>query len=261
MSYRITAKVMDMTLPPSQKLVLFALANAANDEDFTCWPSHKRIAEIACVSIATAKVCLNALRDAGLISWEPRVQKMGGDSSNLYLIDFAKLTPVRIQLPPSQNLATPPSESGYPSVNTVNEPITEPSNTHIDEIPPSEVPEWLTILRQAVPYKLDPTKERALIQSVSRLGLADDLVSSTAQSLAAQWPYKSHKHLDLTLMSWLRGSMKRNGVSQGGEVRPDSRDDALEQAAVRSMARQKRMDELGISPMSRARREADGTST
>ena len=76
------------------------------------------------------------------------------------------------------------------------------------------VPEWLTALRKASPYKLTAAKETALIRSVSTLGCAPDRLMSAAESLASQWPYKQHKHIDMTLLSWLRRNGNGNGTTQ-----------------------------------------------
>ena len=76
------------------------------------------------------------------------------------------------------------------------------------------VPEWLTVLRKAAPYKLTAAKETALIRSVSTLGCAPDRLMSAAESLASQWPYKQHKHIDMTLLSWLRRNGNGNGTAQ-----------------------------------------------
>ena len=76
------------------------------------------------------------------------------------------------------------------------------------------VPEWLMALRKAVPYKLTAAKETAFIRSVSTLGCAPERLVSAAESLASQWPYKQHKHIDMTLLSWLRRPNNGNGTAQ-----------------------------------------------
>lgn len=66
-------------------LVLLALADSANGEDFTCWPSHKFLADKARCSVMTVRRAIERLVDSGLLEIEPRF-KGREQTSNLYTL-------------------------------------------------------------------------------------------------------------------------------------------------------------------------------
>ena len=78
-----------------------------------------------------------------------------------------------------------------------------------------EVPEWLTILREADTYSVTQAQEATLIANVAKHGVSVDRAVETANSLTSQWPYKKHKRIDLTFMNWAKGS--RNGRAWGDD--------------------------------------------
>jgi hypothetical protein len=69
-------------LSPSQKLILMALADAANDFD-VCWPSVSTVATKCCVSIRTVRRVMQKPQHCGLMLSEPRYRKDGSCSSNI----------------------------------------------------------------------------------------------------------------------------------------------------------------------------------
>ncbi|PKY66264.1 hypothetical protein CYJ25_04610, partial [Schaalia turicensis] len=54
-------------LDTSQVMVLLALADAANDDGFACWPSQETLARKSRMSVRSVKRHIATLRDAGLI--------------------------------------------------------------------------------------------------------------------------------------------------------------------------------------------------
>lgn len=60
--------------PPSQRLVLIALAYHA-DQEGVCWPSINRISSITGLSEATVIRCLTSLEQAGLVSYLSRSRR------------------------------------------------------------------------------------------------------------------------------------------------------------------------------------------
>lgn len=80
MSIRLMNKVWDMQLPASQKIVLLALADQANDEGY-CWPAIPTIARRSSKSERTIFAMLVDLENAGHLS---RKQRTG--TSTLYVI-------------------------------------------------------------------------------------------------------------------------------------------------------------------------------
>jgi DNA-binding FadR family transcriptional regulator len=66
-SWVALAHAWHIAVPPRDKLVLLALADHANDEDFTCFPSIRHLAEKCCMDRATVFRALASLEEHGLI--------------------------------------------------------------------------------------------------------------------------------------------------------------------------------------------------
>lgn len=82
---------MDKTdLPPTQTLVLLALADHADDAGI-CQVSARTLATMICRSRPCLFRALAALEDRGLLERAPRYDKRGGRTSNVY----------RLHVPPS----------------------------------------------------------------------------------------------------------------------------------------------------------------
>jgi hypothetical protein len=94
-------------LQPAPKLVLMALADAANDYG-VCWPSARTIARKCCISIRTVRRLIAELRTARLLLVESRKRGDGSCTSNQY----------RLAMDPTDNV-TP---GGTP---TVTDPASE----------------------------------------------------------------------------------------------------------------------------------------
>lgn len=89
MHHHVNSAFEKTDLRPVEKLVLIALANHADANDF-CYPSHSRLARLSNVSIATIKRVLKVLEKQGLVKIEARSREFGGKSSNGYTL---KITP------------------------------------------------------------------------------------------------------------------------------------------------------------------------
>ncbi len=74
MSVRVMAAVWDLPLPPSEKLVLLALADWAHD-DGKCWPSIKAVADKSGVSQRTVQRMLRGAEKSGLLKRKEIVGK------------------------------------------------------------------------------------------------------------------------------------------------------------------------------------------
>ena len=82
-------------LPSTSKLVLMALADAADDEG-NCWPSVATIAVKACVSTRTVQRVIQTLTERQLLSVQQRYRSNGSCSSNGYRLSLGggdKLSP------------------------------------------------------------------------------------------------------------------------------------------------------------------------
>ena len=75
-------------LTPTLKLVLMALADAADDHG-VCWPSVSTLAKKCSVSTRTVQRSLRVLIDSGLLTAEPRLRHDGSSTSNRYLLPIA----------------------------------------------------------------------------------------------------------------------------------------------------------------------------
>ena len=74
-------------LSPTPKLILMALADAANDFG-VCWPNVSTVATKCCVSIRTVRRVTQKLVDCGLMLSEQRFRKDGSCSSNRYRLQL-----------------------------------------------------------------------------------------------------------------------------------------------------------------------------
>ncbi len=87
-------------LTPTLKLVLMALADAADDQG-VCWPSVSTLAKKCTVSTRTVQRSLRVLIDSGLLIAKPRQRRDGSSTSNRY----------RLLIAEDDNLS-PPREAG-----------------------------------------------------------------------------------------------------------------------------------------------------
>ena len=133
MSNKAITWAWDQTIGPREKLLLICLADAANDEDWQCWPSQRHIAEKTGYSIATVKRALKALEESGHIVRGHRLRHDGTRTSDLYTLTASRAQP---DTPPGQADTTPvqpdtgvgyPVDRGTRSPLTYHEPSLEPS--------------------------------------------------------------------------------------------------------------------------------------
>jgi DNA-binding transcriptional ArsR family regulator len=73
-------------VPSGQKLVLLALADRANEDDGTCWPGLRRVAEKVGLEQRTVRRHVEALEAAGMLRRESRVRADGSHTSNLIVL-------------------------------------------------------------------------------------------------------------------------------------------------------------------------------
>lgn len=95
-------------LDTSQAMVLLALADAANDDGFACWPSQETLARKSRMSVRSVKRHIATLRDAGLIDVETQ-SSTRGRRANLYRLhvgaeaDLSAVSHQRAKLAPSNS--------------------------------------------------------------------------------------------------------------------------------------------------------------
>ena len=120
MSIRLMSAAWDLDLPQTEKMVLLALCDHANDDGF-CWPSMGRLARRCGVSDRTIRNAMNRLEDQKI------VKRHGvAGRANHFQIDPGKIcTPEADSAPPRKEVPdTPERRSAKPSI-TVNEPSNE----------------------------------------------------------------------------------------------------------------------------------------
>lgn len=115
MSVRVMTSVWEVALPDSEKLVLLALADCANDEG-SCWPSMRTLAEKCSKSDRTVQAAIKALVAKGHLS---RIEKPGkGCNYHVHPVPNKQATPEeaapRKDCAPKPLPVTPETVAGHP---------------------------------------------------------------------------------------------------------------------------------------------------
>lgn len=144
--------VWDLDLPPSEKIVLLALADQANDAGRNCWPSVPTIARRSSQGERTVRRALQSLEAKGLLSIHHRT----GTSSQYHIHLSHPDTPANLAgvcdgSPPPATVAPPPCQSGSPPPATVagKPSIESSSETPIESskgvAAKTELPDWIPL--------------------------------------------------------------------------------------------------------------------
>lgn len=124
-------QVWNLPLKPTQKLVLLALADNANDEG-VCWPSRENISDKTGLTTKAITDAVNALKESGILS----TQKMRGNRNQYQISSNLGLAPVVTLSDHSSNPRSPlvVTEGAYssnlgllPIYRTNQEPPLEPT--------------------------------------------------------------------------------------------------------------------------------------
>lgn len=146
MSIRASNWAWGQGLPPSQKVLLLALADQA-DDDGICWPSMKTLAKKICADPRTAQRNMRELEAAKLVSVEPRHRPDGDSTSNIY----------RLALTPSPPGKLPPPNNPRQIATT---PVTQRPAGGVTPAPPLE-PLSRTVSRAAASRAREPAADAA----------------------------------------------------------------------------------------------------
>ena len=123
MSYKLAKAALHLEgLPTTQKIVLIALADYANDETGECWPAQETIAGLCGMSRKTVNQSVKALTDKGLV----KQHGWHGKTPNYRLNLLPTVTPVTESYTNLLPTVTPPVTQGYTKVL--------PTVTQIDNI-------------------------------------------------------------------------------------------------------------------------------
>lgn len=116
MSVRIMSLVWEMELPDSEKIVLLALADCANDEGH-CWPGMRSLTKKCCKSDRTVQLAIKMLCAKGHLTR----REVAGKGCNYTVHPIVKLADPRTgcapeaTTPPKPATSTPEATSGKPS--------------------------------------------------------------------------------------------------------------------------------------------------
>jgi hypothetical protein len=91
MSVKALTWAFDQPISATEKVVLLALADHANDRG-ECWPSVSLLMQRAYVGERTVQRSLQSLENSGFIVRERRQRENGSDTSNLYRLIFTKVS-------------------------------------------------------------------------------------------------------------------------------------------------------------------------
>lgn len=86
MSITLMSRVWETALPSTQKMVLLALADNANDQGRSCFPSIKTLSEKCTTSIRAVQTHIASLEEAGLIARKVRINVTSEYTLNVKLI-------------------------------------------------------------------------------------------------------------------------------------------------------------------------------
>ena len=161
MSNKVMTWAIDQEMPtPTHKLVLLLLADRANGDDYSCFPSMKLLAEETGVSVRRTRQIVADIDAAGMLRRGERWRDNGGQSSNMFY-----LGPPGPEHPPPLDPGSPPSRlpvsdpPGYayppqeePSLEPPVEPSLEPTISRDDAV----FAEFYSVY----PLKVEPKKAR-----------------------------------------------------------------------------------------------------
>ncbi len=221
-------------LTASQKLVLMGLANYANMDDVTAFPSVRTLATDCGVGARTVERCFLELEGMHLIERLPQYRSDGSRTSNLYKLHVRMAEPPATVTPPPAPVAglepvIEPEDSKNPPTPRRSRPPTPPA------APPPELEEFDSILREAWPpdeyapsggFYTDWLRNYVGLDYLDLLEEAVLMVDQQEQAPAS----KKRKHKARFVTTWLRkvkqerehGTAQRQGT--GTTRKRDGRD-------------------------------------
>jgi hypothetical protein len=197
-------------LPPTPKLILMALADAANDQGI-CWPSVSTVATKCCVSTRTVRRVLQELGDRGLLVSEQRYRKDGSCSSNRYRLRLAggdnlSSAPDARDLRPGQRCEGPPDVGDRPGITRGNrrEPLRSQGTAPEAVVARSVESGGGPLSEPDYPKALSPAEREEARKKLARIpaDVAQQLLDELAASMGANV-------IRTTPLAYLRGLIAR----------------------------------------------------
>ena len=162
MSVRIMSEVFERSKTQGNaRLVLLSLADSCND-DASCWPSIRKIAEKANISEPITKKYLNALIQIGVITRDEREDFSGRQTSNLYTIIVEKIGDDEITQDVIHQVASPSRLKTFKGVTAVNVGVDNPVQMVVGVTKVS-----LPIMNHHKEPKIEPSRESSAMASHS----------------------------------------------------------------------------------------------
>lgn len=178
-------------LPPTPKLILMALADAANDHD-ECWPGIPYVARKCCVSERTVQRVLQEFQDSNLMTIQAQFDpKNGRRTSNKYRLNIGSnaypdnLSPqVRKRCRDGDNLSGTQVTSPVTDVGDIATSPLEPQ--HESKQQPLHIPTSLSKAERQTITSL--TSDIPLVDAQALLDeLADAMETATIKTSATRW--------------------------------------------------------------------------
>jgi hypothetical protein len=142
-------------------LVLLSLADSCND-DASCWPSIRKIAEKANICEPITKKYLNALIEIGVITRDERENQFGRQTSNLYKINVEKIGDDEIPKSVLHQVVSPSRVKSVEGVTRVSGGGGNPVQGVVGVTPVS-----LPIMNHNKEPKIEPSSDSAIAPSNS----------------------------------------------------------------------------------------------
>ena len=206
----------EQKLPPSSKLILMAIADAA-DEDGDCWPKVKTIAKKCGVSDRTVQRVLKEFISDNLISVTPRFSQDRRQVSNNYRLNPQNHYPDNLS--PTSGTRAKKGESdvapGVPSkcqgvgdvvVSELEPPLEPPRESTTESKPIFTLPKLLTVAeRKAIEELLEGRSHAYVHDAVGALTAA--LLNGKIRS---------------SRLSWFRGMLRRKDKNIPSGIKSES---------------------------------------
>jgi len=162
MSVRIMSEVFERSKTQGNaRLVLLSLADSCND-DASCWPSIRKIAEKANISEPITKKYLNALIQIGVITRDEREDFSGRQTSNLYTINVEKIGDDEIPKSVLQQVVSPSRVKSVEGVTKVILGVGNPVQ-RVEGVTKVSLP----IMNHHKEPKIEPSRESSAMASHS----------------------------------------------------------------------------------------------
>ena len=267
MAYQASNWAWELELPMTQKFVLIALADMA-DESLSCFPGQKRIAQMIGSSERTVRRALLDLETMGLIDRQERRAEDGYRTSDRYVlktkVTLAKRSPAKMAASPTGQIVPGQSRQSHRPSATVSPAIDDTLTGHSDRaIEPSvnhqrttsESPDGLFALEQPAEgdlfeqfWSVWPRKDgkKAALESWAKaLGTINQHALLVAANAYATSPHRPERKYVPFASTWLNqerwidplpvaAEAKKSMVDHGRDVDEELRRRMAAQQAVAS---------------------------